>query len=123
LVCVDAPIFQRKGATITGSCLGQWQNKLYHRALGIVDVHAIFGSHATVLEHRLDLIICLTKQIPLTPLLKPKLDELIIFDVALPRLLLSIAFTQNPAILIESAVQWVLSQQFQRMEHENIPCD
>jgi len=72
------------------------------RDIGIIDVRQQFGPLSTVTEKPLDLIIALTST--------PQLAETIISNVCVPTLSLSLAFKPDLAMLIESAVQFALSQ-------------
>lgn len=86
-------------------------NLLEIRELGIIDVQQWYGPCSTLNEKTLDLIISLNQapnDIPFRTL-KKQLDEKIILGVSIPHISLNLAFKQDLAMLIESAVQFAFS--------------
>jgi len=108
LIADDLPEFTLQENVVVGRCPAPLKQLLEIRGLGILDVQQWYGEHATLPEHRLDLIIELTQnQTPTVAerVLQPKLDNKIILGKSILHLHIDIALSKNLAILVESAVR------------------
>lgn len=115
LVADDAPIFYAQANNVIGLCPARLYGLLEIRGLGIVDVACVFGECALMTEKPLSLIITLNNHIPQrTPFIE--LEEKIILGVPIKSLSLSLAFSKNVAILVESAVKFAFSAKSARIQ-------
>ncbi len=116
LVADDAPLFQRRGIRVMGTCPPLLRDFIEVRGLGVLNVRAMFGDNALVAEHVLELIIQLadvdealqpdTHRVEGTRHLRPLLG------VDVPEIVLPVAPGRNLAVLVEAAVRsHILSQQ------------
>lgn len=116
LIADDMCIFQKnENETLIGTCPPSLHQLLEIRGLGVVNVTSLFGIDAVLEKKTLDLIIHLTlpstKDESFARRIHPKLESKIIMGVSLLHLTVSLAFTGNMAILIESAVKFAFTEQ------------
>ena len=113
LIADDIVLIRQGTEGLTGFAPAALKNLLEVRALGIIDVRAVFGMDAVLATQSLDLIIHLQKTASKELLQKRRINfELgaqIILETSLPRLVLELALCQNAAILIETAVRLTFS--------------
>ena len=113
LICDDAPLFTQNESLIIGRSPESLQNLLEIRGLGIVDVTALFGSQVMLPEKPLDLIIefnpLISEDDEYERVIQPNLKTKCILGNEIPHLTLSLVFSRNMAILVETAVRLVFS--------------
>ncbi len=120
LICDDAPIFTKEESIILGRSPESLQNLLEVRGLGIVDVSSLFGSKAVLPEKSLDLIIefnpFVNEDNEHERVIQPNLKTKLILGNDIPHLTISLVFSRNMAILVETAVRLVFSPLSPRVE-------
>jgi HPr kinase/phosphorylase len=113
LICDDAPIFTSESGKIIGRSPPSIQHCLEIRGLGIVDVRSLFGKEAVVAEKPLELIINFEAPSSLDAqherVIQPNINSKPILGIPIPHLTLSLVFSKNMAILVETAVRLVFS--------------
>ncbi|MBI2791651.1 MAG: hypothetical protein HYX61_06815 [Gammaproteobacteria bacterium] len=124
LIADDAPLFSKSGSHIVGSCPANIAHLLEIRGLGIVDIQQLFGEKAVLKQTILELIIQITPSADVnqTRITSLQLDNKVILGVSIPNLTLSLIFSKNMAILIETAVRLVFSSSSPRVERL-LKCD
>ncbi len=120
LICDDAPIFIKKESIIVGRSPESLQNLLEVRGLGIVDVPSLFGPKSVLPDKSLDLIIefnaCVNEDNEHERVIQPNLKTKSILGIDIPHLTISLVFSRNMAILVETAVRLVFSPLSPRVE-------
>lgn len=114
LVADDAPRFalNTRGRLI-GRCPGVLRNVLAVRALGVLDIAALFGARAVAAEVSLDLIVRLERGAAddAQALHSPAPRPCSVLGVEIPELTLHLAPGRNTALLVECLVRNYLLQQ------------
>ncbi len=116
LVADDAPLFQRRGETIMGTCPPLLRDFIEVRGLGVLNVRAMFGDNALAAEHRLELIIQLAEldesRAPETRRVEGTRHQRPLLGIGIPEIIVPVAPGRNLAVLVEAAVRsHILSQQ------------
>ncbi len=107
LIADDAPEFTRLADKVTGSCPALLQGFLEVRALGILNIAALFGTQSIATQAELGLIVQLAQpdESMAHTIDNPAIGMRAVFDVQIPQTVLQTRPGRNLAVLVECLVR------------------
>ncbi|MCW5889829.1 MAG: HPr(Ser) kinase/phosphatase [bacterium] len=106
LVADDAVLVRRiSPSVLRGRAAELLRHHMEIRGLGVIDVEALFGTLATLDEHRIDLVVELSEWAPGADRLGLAHDTISLLEVALPVVRLPVQPARSIALLIETAAR------------------